>query len=161
MKRIYLSLVALSMSLVVSGCGGGGGDDTASSAISNVGNNINSLGYYSGTTMFGTLTIERGWTIYNYPTDETVVSLPSDLWYFDQENEDMWQKYEYPDGFYNAGRYGVNDNGNTLYITNYSDQITIFNYISMTNVTTTSDETYRCIKMSNGSSIYAMCPLTN
>ncbi len=157
MKKLLISCL-IGTSIFFSACGGGGGNGTSTpTVVSNVGNNINSLGYYSGDTIFGTLYIESGWSVYSYPTDDTLLKIPVEVWNFDEENEDMWQIYKYPDGFYNAGRYGVNENGTELYLRNYSDDLYTFTYISMVNVEYSSGETGICTKVEINERPYVIC----
>jgi hypothetical protein len=143
--------------LVFSGCGGGGSDSTPSTVnISNVGNNINGLGYYSGTTVFGTQPIARNWVLYNYSEDNLVLGFPASGWSF--ETDDTFKLLSGSGSWITVGYYGVSENGDTLYIDD-NTKTHQYNYISMVKVKFADDSAETCTKISNESTneTYVLC----
>ena len=150
------------------GCGGS--NDEGTPKVSNIGNNINSLGYYGGNTIFGTKKIVGYWKITNFYGDD--YDYLYDFYWDDNYKYNDEYVYYYATDSSNIGStiiftskwdviatYGVTEDGKKLKQKNLNDGSTYsYEYIKDLTVKR-ADETIDCIKVlkSSNNEYYLMC----
>ena len=147
MKNEKLS--ALLVALLLTGCSLNDTRDTTTTetaealSVSNIGNNINSLGYYEGNTTFGHIQVDGESTLYAMDENGTVTNLVPMYFTYQDDNAYLWNGEAYT----MWANYGVEEDGIVLHLFNG-------NYIDLTYI---SKINIACDKVTDGYSLMMMC----
>lgn len=159
MIKVIFNLIFVSM--VFNGCGS---DDTNTTTteeevivetVSNIGANVNGLGYYGDGVIFGNTPILQGvWNVIEIDDNNQRVSndLVTPQWYVDDRMYMLLSS-----GATNMGYYGVNEDGTVLYeIWDIINSTTVLTYTYIEEIVF---EDKNCLKIASGSNgtLNAMC----